>query len=103
MSIKELSEENYDDIMNSEKPVLLDFWGTWCGPCKAFMPTVEKFAKDNYSDLDVVKVDVSDYMDLANSFGVTNIPCFVLLNRGTMTYRFSGANREELERILERV
>lgn len=82
MAIVTITKDNYDDlVLNSEKKVLLDFWATWCGPCRMLSPIVEEIARER-EDLLVGKVNVDEQMELALEFGVASIPTLVLLKGG---------------------
>ena len=70
-----------DEVLNSDKPVLLDFWATWCGPCKMIAPLVEEIAAER-SDIIVGKIDVDQEMDLAVQFGITSIPTLLVMKNG---------------------
>ena len=79
-----ITKENYDELVaNSEKPVLLDFWAVWCGPCRMMAPTVEEIARDN-PDILVGKVNVDEEPELAQRFGISSIPTLVALKNGAV-------------------
>ncbi len=79
-----ITKENYNELVaNSEKPVLLDFWAVWCGPCRMMAPTVEEIARDN-PDILVGKVNVDEEPELAQRFGISSIPTLVALKNGAV-------------------
>jgi len=85
---KEMNEvtitvDNFEtEVLNSDKPVLIDFWATWCGPCKMMAPVVEDLAKEYAGRIKVGKVNVDDEPKLAIQFGIASIPTFVLMKDG---------------------
>ena len=82
MAIVHVTKDNYEEVVaNSGKKVLLDFWATWCGPCKMLSPVLEEIAQEQ-TDLVVAKVNIDEEMDLAMKFKVTSIPTLALLEGG---------------------
>ncbi|MDD6603374.1 MAG: thioredoxin, partial [Eubacteriales bacterium] len=69
------------EVLNSDKPVLMDFWAPWCGPCRMVAPLVEEIAKER-SDIKVVKINVDEEQELAMQFGVMSIPTLVVMKNG---------------------
>lgn len=85
-----LSKNNYNEIVaNSDKPVLIDFWATWCGPCKMIAPVIEKIAEER-DDIKVCKVNVDEEEELAIKFGIQSIPTLVLVKNGAVAGRAVG-------------
>ena len=86
--------------MNSDKPVLLDFWAPWCGPCRMVVPIVEEIAGER-SDIKVGKVNVDEEQELAGQFGIMTIPTLVIMKNGKIVKQVSGARpkKEILEMI----
>lgn len=82
MSVITITKENFEEeVMRSEKPVLLDFWATWCGPCRMLSPTVDEIAEENKA-VKVGKVNVDEQGELAAMYGVMSIPTLVVIKNG---------------------
>lgn len=82
MSLINITNENFGaEVMNSDKPVLLDFWATWCGPCQMIGPIVHEIAEER-SDIKVGKINVDEEMKLAMKFGISSIPTLVVIKNG---------------------
>ena len=91
MSATALNKNNFDEfVLNSDKPVLLDFWASWCGPCRMVSPLIEEIA-DERTDIRVGKVNVAENPELASRFGVMSIPTLVVVKNGQITNRSVGA------------
>ena len=78
------------EVLNSDKPVLIDFWASWCGPCRMVRPLVEEIAAER-SDVKVVKVNVDEEQELAMQFQVMSIPTLVVMKNGKIVNRAVGA------------
>ena len=90
MEILKVTSENFEEeVLKSEKPVLIDFYADWCGPCKMISPVVEVVAKEN-EDIKVVKVNVDDAQDLAIKYEVMSIPTLVVIKNGEEANRTIG-------------
>ncbi|MBQ3230259.1 MAG: thioredoxin [Clostridia bacterium] len=94
MSVIKISRDNFESIKNQSKPVLLDFYADWCGPCRMVSPIVDEIAEER-SDIVVGKVNVDDEPELAQSFGVSSIPTIVVLKNGAVSERAVGARPKE--------
>ena len=91
MSAMNINKNNFqDEVMNSDKPVLLDFWASWCGPCRMMAPVVEEIARER-TDIRVGKVNVDEETELAGQFGVMSIPTFVVIKNGKVVNQTTGA------------
>ena len=91
MSAINIHKNNFhNEVMESEKKVLLDFWAPWCGPCRMVVPIVEEIARER-SDIKVVKVNVDEQPELASQFGVMSIPMLVVMENGKIIRTAAGA------------
>ena len=97
-----LTSANYEEeVIKSEIPVLIDFWASWCGPCRMMMPVVEKIAEENEGKIKVCKVNVDEEPELAQKFDVMSIPTFVVIKNGEITNTSVGMqSKSELLNLL---
>ncbi len=101
MAIQEITSADFEEVvLKSEKPVLVDFNATWCGPCRMLKPILEQVAAER-SDVTVVGVDIDENDDLAEEYGVFSIPCLVLIKDGAEADRSVGlVPKEAIEALL---
>lgn len=91
MEAIELNDSNFDEIvLKSEKPVLVDFWAVWCGPCGVMSPLVDEVASDQEGRLVVGKLNCDESMDIAQRYGITGIPAFLIFKDGEVVDRVMG-------------
>ena len=104
MSIINLTKDSYhNEVMETEKVVVIDFWATWCGPCKMMAPVVEEVAKD-YPDVKVCKVNVDVEPELSNAFKIVSIPTIVVIKNGEIIDSVVGYRpKEDIEKIIKLV
>ena len=91
MSAMQVNKNNFqDEVLNSDKPVLVDFWASWCGPCRMLSPIVDEVAEER-TDVKVGKVNVDEQPELAGEFGVMSIPTLLVFEQGKLVRQAVGA------------
>lgn len=91
MTAMNINKENFQaEVMRSDRPVLLDFWAPWCGPCRMVAPIIEEVAEER-ADIKVGKVNVDEQPELAGAFGVMSIPTLVVMKNGRIANQAMGA------------
>ena len=102
MSVIIVNNENFEkEILGSRMPVLLDFWATWCGPCRMMSPIVDEIAESMNTSIKVGKINIDECPNLAEKYGVMSIPTFVVLKNGVEAGRTVGVqSREEITKLI---
>ena len=102
MAVMHITKDNFDSLVtNSAKPVLIDFWAPWCGPCKMIAPIVEEIAAER-EDITVGKINVDEEMELAVKFGISSIPTLIVMKDGALTATLVGYRpKADIEKLLQ--
>lgn len=103
MAVITIGQNNFEEeVLKASEPVLLDFWASWCGPCKMFSPIVDEFAEENLGKVKVGKVNVDEEPDLAAQFGVMSIPTAIVFKGGKAVQTAIGVQpKAKLEEMVQ--
>ena len=89
---KEFTAENFEqEVIKSDKPVLVDFWAEWCGPCKMLTPVIDNIANEYSDKYSIGKINVDNNSDIAAKYGIRSIPCLLFFNNGEVQEQIVGA------------
>ncbi|WP_071058813.1 thioredoxin TrxA [Pelistega sp. MC2] len=101
--IKHATTDSFDaDVLQSGKPVLVDYWAPWCGPCKMIAPLLDEVANELGDKVQVVKVDVEQHPEIAAKFGIRGIPTLMIFNEGkTVATKVGAVNKSDLTKFVE--
>ena len=101
--VRTVTDSSFEkEVLQSEKPVLVDFWAAWCAPCRMLAPTVEAVGEQYFETADVVKVNVDESPSTAGRYGIKGIPTLILFKEGKEVERIVGAtSKETISRMIE--
>jgi thioredoxin 1 len=101
----EINENNFSqDVLASDKPVLVDFWAPWCGPCKMLATVIEEIATEYEGKAKVVKINTDENMSLSKQYQITSIPCMILFKNGDIVQRVVGfRTKNDLKKLIDSV
>ena len=91
----EINESNFETLINSEKPVLVDFWATWCGPCRMLLPTIEELSSEMANEITITKCNVDENPNLAERFGIMSIPALLIFKNGKLIEQKTGGSSKQ--------
>ncbi|MEM8678450.1 MAG: thioredoxin [Planctomycetota bacterium] len=102
-NVAEVTDSTFDqEVLQSEGPVLVDFWAPWCGPCRQIAPLIEELSSDNEGSAKVLKVNIDDSPQSASQYGVSSIPTLMVFKGGTVVETFVGAQpKNRLQEALD--
>lgn len=99
--LTDISDDSFEnEVLQSDVPVIVDFWATWCGPCKAMEPFLDKMAGEHQGKVKVVKINTEDHTKVAEKYGVTSLPTLLAFRGGELVERNTGAqNPKKLQKL----
>ena len=101
-NVMEFTESNFDDeVINSDKPVLVDFWAEWCGPCRALGPQIDQMAQEFAGKVKVGKLDTEAHRDIAMRFGINALPTVILFKNGQPSETIVGLQPQKIKQVLQ--
>ena len=100
--IKEINDDDFqEEVLNSEVPVLVDFWAPWCGPCKILSPTLEEISTENREKIKIVKINLDENQLIAGRYGIKSIPTMMIFEKGELKNQLVGSMpKQEIEKVL---
>lgn len=96
----EITDNNFNDTIKENKVTVVDFWATWCGPCRALSPLIDKLEKE-FSNITFCKANVEEAEEFAEQFGVQNLPCVIFFKDGKEINRVVGNNQAKIREVIE--
>ena len=103
-SVAELNENDFDTILQTEVPVLVDFWSPTCGPCRTLGPILEELAEENEGDAAIVRINTAQYPALGSRFGIDTLPTLLFFHRGRVVERMVGVqSKHKLQSALDEI
>lgn len=105
MYVNDVNEDTFEtEVLKSEKPVLVDFWATWCGPCKMMSPILTNVAQELHEKIKVVKINVDENDTLSNTYGIRSIPSLLLFKEGEIVGSLIGlSDKKKINTLINQV
>jgi thioredoxin 1 len=103
MALLHLTDHNFKkEVLESDLPVLVDFWASWCGPCKMIAPVIEELAKEYHGKIKIAKLNVEESPRVASQYGIMSIPTLIFFKKGKVMEQVAGAlNKPDLKKKIE--
>ncbi|MEE2702037.1 MAG: thioredoxin [Thermodesulfobacteriota bacterium] len=101
-TVVETTDDDFQkEVLDSDIPVLVDFWAPWCGPCKMLAPTLEEISRENNGKIKIVKINIDENQEMAGKFGIRSIPTMMIFNKGELKNQIVGSlPKEQIEKII---
>lgn len=101
--MKIINKNEFENIIKENKPTLVDFFATWCGPCKMLSPILEKVEEESNGEYNIVKVDIDESYDLAKKFGIMSVPTMIVFKNGEEVEKLIGLRQKnQIEEIIKK-
>ena len=103
-NVVDLNEENFEDFLSKDKPILVDFWAEWCGPCKMLTPVIEELSNDFADKAVIAKVNVDESPGIAQKYSIRSIPSLLFFNNGSVEHQLIGVvSKQEIASTIEKL
>ena len=103
-NVVDLNEENFEDFLSKDKPILVDFWAEWCGPCKMLTPVIDELSNDFAEKAIIAKVNVDESPGIAQKYSIRSIPSLLFFHKGEVKHQLVGvSSKQDIASIIEKL